>query len=479
VISPGRATAILAAGTGGTLVAGVLVAKALAILTGPDGVGLYGLLVSLLGLASIVFGLGTGVGIVRAVARAIADNDAERATALGDAAALLAVAGGVLGGLVLAIFRGPIAGIFLGDLSRGTDVLIVAPAVLLQLAAAVELGVLNGYHRVRAMAVATGGTSLVGAAVIVALVSGWGVGALPVAVVLSSAVAYLITTIARRRSIPRAASVGRGRHHLRAAAGWLLGFGGTYTLSQLVGTGAQLLVPVIVLSSLGSDAVGYARAATAIAVGYLSVLLAAMARDYYPRAAAAPADQTSLRRLIDDQTRLVVVVAAPMILATSALTPLIITILYTDAFAQASGVLQWILVGDVLKLLSWTGSYVILARSGPTRFFAIELVGGASLVVTTVIGVGLFGVDGVGIGYALTYAIYTVVVWVAARPIVRIPITPAVIGGIGLAVGLAVFQSARSLLVPEVSAVLLLGSAGVALAIAWRTIRPQSGAHSR
>ena len=75
MISPARATGILAFGTAGTVLAWILVAKALAILTGPDGVGLYGLLQSLLGFAAIVFGLGVGTGIVRATARAVADDD--------------------------------------------------------------------------------------------------------------------------------------------------------------------------------------------------------------------------------------------------------------------------------------------------------------------------------------------------------------------------------------------------------------------
>ena len=73
-------------------------------------------------------------------------------------------------------------------------------------------------------------------------------------------------------------------------------------------------IPVIVLLLLGHDSVGYARAASTVAVGYLSVLLSTISRDYYPRAAAAEASEPALPRLMADQGRLALVLSAPLIL---------------------------------------------------------------------------------------------------------------------------------------------------------------------
>ena len=475
MISPARATGILAIGTAATLFAGVLVWKALAILVGPEGVGLYALLQSLIGLATIVFGLGVGTGMVRATARAVADDEEDRRAALRGAGMLLAMAGGLLGGLLLILFRDSIATVFLGGPAHAWAVVVMAPALLLQLVSAVEFGYLNGHHRVGAMAIATAGSSVLGAAVIVAVVVAWGANGLPFAVVATSAISLLITAVARHRSVREARrQVSRAR--LSEAARWLVGFGGTYTLSQLVGTGAQLLVPVIVLSLLGHDSVGYVRAASAVAVGYLGVLTSTMARDYYPRAAAAEATEAALRRLIADQGRLIVALSAPLILATSALAPTIIAILYSDAFSPASSVLQWLLVGDVLKLLSWTGSIVILARGRPRTYFLIELTGGICLLVTTIVAVNAVGVVGVGLGYALTYAIYLCVVWVAVHGVVTLPVTSDLVAGITLAAALAVLQIIRPGWPPAVSTGLLLAGTAIALALGWRTIRSGASA---
>lgn len=476
-MSPARATGILALGTAATVLAGVVVSKALAILTGAEGVGLYALLQSLIGLATIVFGLGVGTGMVRATARSVADDEADRRSAFRGAGMLLAIGGGLLGGVLLILFRDSIAALFLGGSAYAWAVVLMAPALLLQLVSAVEFGYLNGHQRVRAMAIATAGSSIVGAAVVVTLVARWGTAALPFALVATSAVAVLVTAAARHQSVGGTQhAVSRVR--LREAARWLVRFGGTYTLSQLVGNGAQLLIPIIVLSLLDQASVGYVRAASAVAIGYLSVLTSTLARDYYPRAAAAEANEPALRRLVADQGRLMLALSTPLILVTSALAPTVIAILYSDAFSPAASVLEWMLVGDILKLLSWTGSFVILARGGSGRYLLIELIGGTCLLVTTVVATSAVGVTGVGLGYAITYAVYLGVVWVAVRPILRIPVTREMLAGVGLAGALAVFQVIRPILSPAVAAGLLLGGAAIASAIGWRTMRSSTSARS-
>lgn len=470
MISPARATGIIALGTAAQLLSAVAVSKALAILTGPQGVGFYALLQSLLGLASLGFGLGVGTGIVRATARALADGDKDRPIALRNAAIVIAFAGGLAGGGAFVLLREPIAATFLGGRPYAWAVVVVAPALLLGLLASVESGCLNGHYRIRATALATAASSFAGAAVVIPLVAAAGTDALPWAILGVSVASVLVATVARRRSIvgtyDKPAAPG-----LFAALRWFAGFGGSYTLSQLAGTGVQLLVPVIVLSMLGHEAVGYVRAASAIAVGYLGFLLTSMGREYYPRAAATATTATALQRLVADQGRLVMALSVPLILATSALAPMVISILYSDAFLPATGVLQWMLVGDVLKLLSWTGSFVILARASATRYFVIEFIGGGCLLLTTVVATAAYGVVGVGVAYSVTYAIYLGVVWAAARPIVRIPVTPAVMAGLALAIALAALQLARPALPPIVATGALLTAALVAAGWSVRTIR--------
>jgi PST family polysaccharide transporter len=78
-------------------------------------------------------------------------------------------------------------------------------------------------------------------------------------------------------------------------------------------------------------------------------------------------------------------------------------------------VLQWQWVGDLFKLWSWALSFIILARSGSRTFFLIELVGGGTLLLSSVLGVRWLGLPGLGAGYLATLVIYSGVVWAIVR----------------------------------------------------------------
>jgi PST family polysaccharide transporter len=98
--------------------------------------------------------------------------------------------------------------------------------------------------------------------------------------------------------------------------------------------------------------------------------------------------------------------AMPLVLATVAAAPLILHLGFSSAFAGASSILRWQVLSDVLRFSSWALSFAVLARL-PIRWFVLtEAVGGAVLLVTTVVAVRLWGTPGLGIAWVATYAVY-------------------------------------------------------------------------
>ena len=301
---------------------------------------------------------------------------------------------------------------FLGGSSHETDLLFIGPALLLTVLAGVELGIINGYQRLGVLTAATVTSALLGQGIMIAAVVAWGAGGIAPALMASSGTALLVAFAFRTRAIgvaTRLADWGQ----VRSTAADLLRFGVPVTGSALMGTGAQMLVPIVVLNQLGQTQVGYYRAAATISVGYLAFLLTSFAQDYYPRVAAARPDE--LLELIEQRMRLVMALAVPVIMATLALAPLAIRILYSAQFLPATDVLEWQLVGDLLKLPAWTMAFVILARGSSARFFMIELVGGATLVLGTWVGTTWLGLPGAGLAYLVSYAIYYPVVLLVVR----------------------------------------------------------------
>lgn len=409
-----RATAILSSGSIVTILVSLVSSKVWAVFLGAKGLGYMGLLQSVVGLAALVAGMGISAGLIRAGANALGNENYTRLAALKYASWwLLALFGGAAV-LVLAVLRVPISEVMLGGPQYADTVVLMAVAVVFTLASSVQMGTLNAHHHVVALAKVGVANSLVGTALAIGIVAIWREGGVPVALIASSITGSIITTYYLRRYVPPA-TVRPQRRAVVMCAVELLKFGAPYTLSMIVGTGVQLMLPALVLNNLDRASVGYYRAATAISVSYLGFLLTAMGQDYYPRISAVSDKPQVLADLVNQQQRLVLVLAVPMILGTIALAPFIVSLIYLPEFSPAVTVLEWQLIGDLLKFSSWTMSYVILARSGSLVFFFTELIGGATTLVASLLGMRWFGLAGLGIGFLATYVVYYAVTWVIVR----------------------------------------------------------------
>ncbi len=405
-----RATAVLSSVSMVNILVGLVSAKCSAVLLGPSGVGFMGLLQGLVSLAALLAGMGVGVGLVRAGAQALAQDDPRQVAALRRGAWLLCVGLGGLAVVVLIGLRAPLSRLMLGSAEHTGAVMLMGPGLLLGLAAGVQTSVLNAHRRIGDLARVGMLSSLLSVALTVLFIWQWRERGIVPAVLAGFAVSWAVSYYYMRAGTPTT-HVELMWSEVLAAARALLRFGVPYTASMLVGAGVQMIVPVLVLHALGRADVGFYRAAAAISINYLGFLLAAMAQDYYPRVSAAHDQPAVLTQLINDQLRLVLLLGGPIILGMLALVPYVLPLVYSAQFAPASDLLEWQLIGDLFKFSSWTMSFVILARAGSSIYFGTELFGGTILLLTSWLGMRWLGLPGLGLGFMLTSAIYCFVCW--------------------------------------------------------------------
>lgn len=406
-----RATAILGSSSLVTILVGLITSKVYALILGPGGLGLMGLLQSLVGLSGMIAGLGVGSGLVRMGANALARDAEHELAALRRAAWVLFIVTAASGVCVLAVFREPLSLYMLGTADHAGSVALVGVALAFNLAVGIQMSTLNAYHRLGALAKTTIISSIATAAMSILLVVRLGERGIAWALIAGAVVSWLVSYFFLRKEIT-APRVRPTRAEVWRATRSLMQFGLPFTASVVVGTGVQLLLPVIILHQLNQESVGFYRAAVAISVGYIGFLLTAMGQDYYPRVSAVSHDPEALTRLVNEQHRFVMLLGVPLILSAMAAAPYLVPLIYSAQFQPATtAVLEWQLAGSLLKFSSWTMSFVILARSNSSSYFMIELVAGISSVCTAWLGLRWFGLAGLGMGFCLTYIIYYVVVW--------------------------------------------------------------------
>lgn len=459
-LSPLRATAVVGLGSIAALALSVLTAKAYALLVGPTGVGLLALMQSLLVVGVMIASGGLAASAVRAIA---APRQSQMLVVTERATRLIGFIGGSAAALIFIVLREPIAQAVLGSESRSGIVVLVAFALLLSTIAAVQVALLTGRHRVRAVVLVNLGTSVAAAILGIALVLALGEYGLAPALLVTALVQFILSRSALRRAGEARHSNGSATQVGRRARALLIG-GMPVAIGQLAGSGAVYLVPVIVLQLLTTSDVGHYRAAAAISVGYLTFFLATLSQDYYPRLSRT-SDPDQLRELVEQRMRILMSIGVPIIMSLLATAPWLIAILYTPQFAPANDVLRWQLVGDLLRLPSWVLVYVLLARERPLPYVGAEIVSGVALLLATFAGLSFLGLVGAGVGYAVAQLVYLAVALIFVRRLVGA--APGRLQAVILATAVA---SAVILVVPipDLARTLIFGLSALAFAgIAW------------
>ena len=409
-----RATAILSGSSVISILLGLVSAKVMATVLEPAGYGYYGLLQSFVGLTSLVVGMGMATGLVRQGAGPVKRGDEKEIANLRAGAWLLLGGLSVSAFVVLAAFRSTLSRWTLGTSDHANTILWMAVALAFTAAANVQTGTLNAYHRVESLAKYGVANAVVGGVLSIPVILIWRAQGVVPAIIAGAIASWAVSRYLLHREVGSPRFRPQLQEVLKAARS-LLRFGAPFTASALVGTGVQLALPIVVLHLLSAESVGYYRAAAAISVGYLGFLVTAMGQDYYPRVSAVRDQPRELVKLINEQHRLVMILAVPMILGTLALVPYLVPLVYSLKFHPTVEILEWQLIGDIFKFSSWTMAYAVLARCGSAAYLLTESIGGLAAILTTWLAVHWFGLSGLGISFLMTYVVYYAAVWLIAR----------------------------------------------------------------
>ncbi len=393
---------------------GLVRMKAAALILGLAGVGLIGLFANFIQTAATVAGLGVASAATREIA-AERGRSGERETAIREALASATILLGILGSLLVWLFRDPIATQILGQKELGAAVGWLSIGVGLTVVASAQTALLAGLRRMGAIA----RTNVVGA--LVATVAG--VAAIvvygPAAILFFVIAAPLANVLAGAWFVARLPRGGAGEQRsARAIAGhWrqLAILGTAIMVGQLLANAGQLGARSLISHRMGLPALGLFQGAWSISMTYLGVILQAMAADYYPRLSETIGDQAAASRVVNEQTEVALLLGGPIILAGLGLAPLALDILYSPAFRPAAELLRWQMLGDVLKIASWPAGYVLLASSRGGTFVALEAVGWAIFLAATWLLLPTARIAAPGIAFLIMYAVYLPLVFLAAR----------------------------------------------------------------
>jgi PST family polysaccharide transporter len=96
----------------------------------------------------------------------------------------------------------------------------------------------------------------------------------------------------------------------------------------------------------------------------------------------------------------------------------VVAVLYSAEFSPAIIVLQWQLLGDLLKVMSWPLGFVLLAAGSGKTYIMAEILGVGVMLVGVAVGLPLIGIEATGVAFLVMYLVYLpTIFWLAARRI--------------------------------------------------------------
>jgi PST family polysaccharide transporter len=202
---------------------------------------------------------------------------------------------------------------------------------------------------------------------------------------------------------------------MRHEAGALLRLGMAFMASGFLTMGAAYAVKIIVVRLAGFEAAGLYHSSWTLGGLYVGFILQAMGTDFYPRLTAVSMDHPRCNQLVNQQALVSILLAGPGIIATLTFAPLVIALFYSAEFAAAVGVLRWICLGMMLRVIAWPMGFIVVAKGEQKIFIWTEIAATVVHVGLAWLLVAVFGVAGAGMAFFGLYVWHGVLIYVIVR----------------------------------------------------------------
>ena len=387
--------------------------KALAMLLGPSGFGLASLYLSVATLTQSVAGMGTNSSGVRQIAAAAGTNDARKIALTTAVLRRTSIAVGLLGALALILFAPQISQVTFNTSRHATAIRLLSAAVFFNLVSAGQGALIQGLRRISDFAKQTVIGSLLGTLATIPLVYFFREKGIVVALIATALFTLAASwTYSRRVKLQSCPLMVEGFKEETSA---LLKLGSAFMVSSLMTVGSAYVIRITLLHKLGLEATGLYQSAWTLGGMYVGMILQAMGADFYPRLAGSAEDNPQCNSLVNQQTRVSLLLAGPGVLATLTFAPLVVLLFYAAKFHGAIEVLRWICLGIALRVISWPMGFIIMAKGRQGLLIFCECAWTAVHLTLAAVFIQWFGLKGAGMAFFGSYVFHIFLIRTVVR----------------------------------------------------------------
>jgi len=407
------------------IVISIIKSKIVAVLLGPSGIGIVGLLTSTTQFINVVtnFGLGTS-GVQEIAAANGTGNQARIATIVIAFKRCMWIAGSI--GALIALSLSPwLSELTFGNRDYTLAFVWISITVLFYQLNMGRLVILQGMRKLQYLAKANIAGGVLGLFITVPLYFWYGIDAIVPVIILSSICSLLcsryfsdkikiehievsiITTIAKCKN--------------------MLGVGFFIAMNGLVGMGTAYIIRIYISNFGGLADVGLYIAGFTIINAYTGLIFNAMTTDYYPRLAAVAHSNSLCKQTINQQAEIAILILGPILLVFLIFIKWIIILLYSNKFVAISDMIYWAALGMFFKASAWSVGIVFIAKGNSKLLFLNDLLLNIYTLALSVIGFHFWGLKGLGISFMICYILNLIQVSLVSKMKYDFVFLPAIV----------------------------------------------------
>jgi O-antigen/teichoic acid export membrane protein len=395
------------------IIIGIIRSKFVAVLLGPAGMGIMGLLTSTTGIISSLTNFGLGTSAVKDIAAAFGSGNEKRVGTVITAFRRMVWITGLLG-LVITLLLAPwLSQLTFGNHNYTMAFIWLSLTLLFNQLSSGQMVLFQGMRKLKFLATANLSGSTIGLIVTLPLYFYYGIDGIVPGIIGTALASLLISWyFSGKIKIEKVAlsplqTVAEGKNMLR------MGF--IISLSGLLSVGAAYIVRIFISRTGGVDQVGLYNAGFAIINTYVGLIFSAMSTDYYPRLSAVAHDNLRCKQTINQQAEIALLILAPILIVFLIFINWVVILLYSKQFIAVNGMIYWAALGMFFKACSWAIAFVFLAKGASKLYFWNELVANLLLLLFNLIGYHFWGLTGLGISFTIAYLLYLIQVFLISK----------------------------------------------------------------
>jgi len=403
----------------------IIRSKFIAVLLGPAGMGISGLLTSTTSLISGLTNFGLSTSAVKNVAEANGTGNQKRIATIIIVLRRLVWITGALGMLATIILSPWLSQLTFGNHRYTMAFVWISVTLLFNQLSSGQMVVLQGMRKLQYLARANLSGSILGLIVTVPLYYIWGIDAIVPAIIIFSLISLFLSWYFSGKVKIEHVVVSPVRTFAEGKNMLIMGF--VLSLSGLITIGTSYIVRIFISNTGGVDQVGLYNAGFAIINTYVGLIFTAMGTDYYPRLSAVAHSNELCKQTINQQAEIALLILAPIIMVFLVFITWVIILLYSKKFIPIEQMILLAALGMFFKAASWSIGFILLAKGESKIFFLSEFGANIYMLIFNILGYKILGLTGLGVSFLLSYFIVLIQVFLIARLKYTFSFSPAFI----------------------------------------------------